>query len=115
MTNRANNFEIVRLSSGDVGARTDHLRSLQKLILANEQLYPEIRNWYREKVLSGIRHHERIAFVGYLEQVPVISAVVKKGTDAKFCHLRIHDGLQNAHLGELFFAIMTLEIRDLAK
>jgi predicted transcriptional regulator len=109
------NFEIVRLSSGDVRAKSDHLRSFENLILANENLYPDIGKWYREKVLSGVRYHERVAFVGYLEEVPVISAVVKKGADAKFCHLRINDAFQNVHLGELFFAIMTLEIRDLAK
>jgi predicted transcriptional regulator len=115
MTNVRTNFEIVRLSSGDVRAKTDHLRSFENLILANENLYPEIAKWYREKVLSGVRYHERVAFVGYLDEIPVISAVVKKGAEAKFCHLRINDDLQNAHLGELFFAIMTLEIRDLAK
>jgi predicted transcriptional regulator len=115
MSNLENNFQIVRLSSGDVRAKTDHLRSFENLIRANEKLYPEITKWYREKVLSGIRNHERVAFVGYLEQIPVISAVVKKGAGAKFCHLRINNDLQNVHLGELFFAIMALEIRDLAK
>jgi predicted transcriptional regulator len=110
-----NNFQIARLSSGDVVAKTDHLRNFENLILANEQLYPAIVDWYRTKVLSGIRHEERVAFVGYLDERPAISAVVRKGADAKFCHLKIHRDLQNAHLGELFFTIMALEVRYLAR
>jgi predicted transcriptional regulator len=108
-------FQIARLASSDVVGKTDHLKHFENLILANENWYPAISDWYRRKVLPGIRNEERVAFVGYLAETPTISAVVRKGPDAKFCHLKISHDLQDAHFGELFFTIMALEIRDLAK
>lgn len=109
------NFRIVRLAEGDARSETDHLSNLGALILANQGMYPGIDRWYRQKVLPGIRHGERSAFVGYLDERPVVSAVVKKGDDAKFCHLKIDNHLCDSHLGEVFFSLMSLEIRDLAK
>jgi predicted transcriptional regulator len=109
------NFKIVRLAEGDVRCKTDHLANFEGLILANERMYPEIARWYSKKVLPGIRQEERVAFIGYLDEKPAVSAIVKKGNDAKFCHLRIHEDLHDANLGEVFFSMMALEIRDLAK
>ena len=109
------NFQIVRLAEGDVRCKSDHLANFQDLILTNQRMYPEIERWYSNKVLPGIRQDERVAFIGYLNEKPAVSAVVKKGNDAKFCHLRIHEGLQTSNLGEVFFSLMALEIRDLAK
>jgi predicted transcriptional regulator/N-acetylglutamate synthase-like GNAT family acetyltransferase len=111
----AANFQIVRLAAGDAQGESDHLTNFKTLVLSNEEMYPAIDQWYRKKVVPGIRAGERAAFVGYLHERPVVSAVVKKGVDAKFCHLRIDDELQNSQLGELFFSVMALEIRDLAK
>ena len=108
-------FCVVRLEEGDVKHRTDHFLTLRKLILENEPMYPEIGKWVSQKVLPGLRSSERVAFVGYLGEKPAVSAVVKRGTTAKFCHLRINQELQNAHLGEVFFALMANEVRDLAK
>ena len=107
-------FQIVRLASGDARAESDHLANFRNLLISNEQMYPAIDQWYRTKVVPGIRDDERAAFVGYLREQPVVSAVVKKGVNAKFCHLRVHDDLQSSHLGELFFSVMALELRDLA-
>jgi predicted transcriptional regulator len=109
------NFQIVRLAQGDVQHKSDHLADFQNLIFANQRMYPEIERWYSRKVLPGIRQDERVAFVGYLDQKPAVSAVVKKGAAAKFCHLHIHESLQDANLGEVFFSLMALEIRDLAR
>jgi predicted transcriptional regulator len=109
------NFQIVRIAEGDVRCKSDHLANFENLILANQKMYPEIERWYSNKVLPGIRLEERVAFIGYLNEKPAVSAVVKKGSDAKFCHLRIHQGLQDSHLGEVFFSLMALEIRDVAK
>lgn len=108
-------FQIVRLAEGDVRCKTDHLANFKDLILANEPMYPEIERWYSGKVLPGIRQDERVAFVGYLNERPAVSAVVKKGATAKFCHLRLHEDLRDSNLGEVFFSLMALEIRDLAK
>jgi predicted transcriptional regulator len=109
------NFKIVRLAEGDVRFRTDHIMKFRELILANERMYPSIEQWYLKKVLPGIRYSERVAFVGYLDEKPVVSAVVKKGELAKFCHLKIAEQLQGSHLGDVFFSLMALEIRDVAK
>ena len=109
------NFQIVRLAEGDVRCKSDHLANFEDLILANQRMYPEIERWYQSKVLPGIRQDERVAFVGYLDEKPAVSAVVKKGGDAKFCHLRIHEALRDTNLGEMFFSLMALEIKDLAK
>lgn len=108
-------FRVVRLEEGDVKQRTDHLLTLRNLILENEPMYPEIGKWVSGKVFPGLRSGERVAFVGYLGEKPVVSAVVKRGTTAKFCHLRISEEMQNAHLGGVFFALMANEVRDLAK
>src|SRR5438128_1633538 len=109
------NFQVVRLAEGDIKHRSDHFRTLRNLILENEPMYPKIGEWISGKVTPGLRSAERVAFVGYLGEKPVVSAVVKRGTTAKFCHLRISEGVQNAHLGEVFFALMANEVRDLAK
>lgn len=108
-------FQIARLAEGDVRCGSDHLKDFRNLLLQNEPLYPAIGTWLKGKVLPGIRHNERVAFVGYLDGVAAVSAVVKKGNNAKFCHLKIRTDLQNSHLGELFFMMMALEVRDLAK
>ena len=108
------NFQIVRLAEGDVRCKTDHLADFESLILGNQQMYPEIERWYKGKVLPGIKQDERVAFIGYLNEKPAVSAVVKKGGNAKFCHLRINEALRDVHLGEVFFSLMALEIRDLA-
>ncbi len=109
------NFQIVRLAEGDVRCKSDHLSNFEDLILANQRMYPEIERWYSKKVLPGIRQDERVAFIGYLNERPAVSAVVKKGNDAKFCHLKIREDLQDSNLGEVFFSLMALEIKDLAK
>jgi len=108
-------FQIVRLAEGDVRCKSDHLAKFRELVLANQRMYPEIEKWYSQKVLPGIRQDERVAFIGYLNELPAVSAVVKKGADAKFCHLRIHEDLRGSNLGDVFFSLMALEIRDLAK
>ncbi len=108
-------FRVVRLEEGDVKHRTDHFHTLMDLILENEPMYPGIGKWMSGKVIPGLRSAERVAFVGYVGEKPVVSAVVKRGTTAKFCHLRISEEMQNAHLGEVFFALMANEVRDLAK
>lgn len=84
-------FRVVRLQEGDVKHRTDHLVTLRNLILQNEPMYPEIGAWVSAKVLPGLRSSERVAFLGYLDEKPVVSAVVKRGATAKFCHLRISE------------------------
>jgi len=108
-------FSVVRLSEADALAGTDHLKKLRELVLENEPMYPNIEKWFDEKVIAGLKASERIGYVGYIDEKPVVSAIVKRGEDAKFCHLRIKENLQNFNLGEAFFTLMGLEIRDFSK
>ena len=109
------NFQVVRLSEADALAGSDHLEKLRELVLENEPMYPNIKKWFDEKVIAGLKASERIGYVGYLDEKPAVSAVVKRGEDAKFCHLRIKKELQDIHLGEAFFTLMGLEVRRFAK
>ena len=109
------NFRVVRLTEADARGDTDHLRRLRELVLENEPMYPNIEEWFDEKVMAGLKVSERIGYVGYLDEKPAVSAVVKRGEDSKFCHLKIKDELQDIHLGEAFFALMGLEVSGFAK
>ena len=108
-------FRFVRLNERDAKNLSDHLSYFKDLVSANEEMYPGIDKWVDHKVIPGLKSSERVAFVGYLEENPVISAVVKRGKHSKFCHLRISDDLQDMHLGELFFSLMALEVRHEAE
>jgi len=102
------------LSPTDSVKQSDHLKNFRNLIVANDPLYPGIEHWVTRKVLPGIRSGQRAAYVAYLDEQPAITAVVKRGKDAKFCHLQIADHLQGVHLGELFFSLMAMEVRNFA-
>jgi predicted transcriptional regulator len=108
-------FKIVRLQAEDARGLSDHMRDFSDLILENEPMYPGIGKWLHEKVIPGIRSSQRAAYVGYLGGIPAASAAVKCGEAAKFCHLRMKEGLQDKHLGEAFFSLMGLEARELAR
>jgi len=109
------NFRVVRLTRRDASAETDDLRNFRRLVLSCEELYPGIDRWLQDKVLPGLGTPNRAAFVGYLDENPVISAVVKPGKESKFCHLKISDDLQNLNLGEVFMSVMAAEVRSIAE
>ena len=109
------NFRIVKLQESDVYGDTDHLKTFENLVLANEDMYPGIERWLKDKVIPGLKSTERVAYVGYEGEMPIVSAVLKRGEKAKFCHLRIHNDFQDADLGQVFFSQMALEVRHHAK
>jgi predicted transcriptional regulator len=109
------NFRIVRLTGEDAVRSTDSLKLLDELLATNEEMYPAIKRWFRDKVIPGLRDGSRVAYVGFENDLPILTAVVKRGERAKFCHLRIASEFQDLHLGEAFFAIMALEVRNTAK
>jgi predicted transcriptional regulator len=84
---------------------------LRKLLLENEAMYPAIGRWYEEKVLPGMKDRLRIAYVAFLDERPVASAVLKLGTHAKFCHLKIQQGFRDQDLGQMFFTLMSFEAK----
>lgn len=108
-------FRILELGQRDAYRETEGLKVLQRLLVANEGMYPGIRDWYVNKVIPGLKSSERIAYVAFENEKPIASAVLKRGEHAKFCHLRIHEKFRELDLGQMFFAQMTLEARGRAK
>jgi predicted transcriptional regulator/N-acetylglutamate synthase-like GNAT family acetyltransferase len=108
-------FKIVRLREEDARGLSDHLRDFSELILQNEPMYPGIDKWLSDKVIPGIKDSQRAAYVGYVDGLPAVSAVVKCGESSKFCHLKIREDLQDKHLGEAFFCLMGLAAREVAR
>ena len=93
---------IAQLGRDDARRKTDDQQTLQSLLLESEPMYPGIGRWYDEKVVSGMKTGERIAYVAFEDERPIASAVLKLGQHAKFCHLRIRKDFQDLELGQLF-------------
>ncbi len=108
-------FSFEQLGPLDAKKLSDNLAVLRELIVSNEQMYPSIDHWFSEKVIPGLRSSERIAWLAYEGESPVASAILKRGINSKFCHLRIHPGFQDLDLGQMFFTQMTMEARHYAK
>lgn len=104
-------FRLGTLSREQAKSKSDDLAIFRELLLANEPMYPGINRWYSQKVVPGLLSGERIGHIAYEGEKPIASAVLKLGSHAKFCHLRIHEDFQDHDLGQFFFAIMALEAR----
>lgn len=111
----AEGFRIARLGVGDAKQHTEQWRDFEKLILSNEVMYPEISRWLRQRVAPRLASSERRAYVAYVGERAVASAVLKRGSASKFCHVKIIDELQEQSVGDLFFALMTLEVAGVAR
>lgn len=105
---------VVQIMAEDAKRRSDAYLDLRELVLSSEPMYPDIAKWFDHKVTPGIITSQRVALLGFVNGTPIASAVVKRGQHAKFCHLRIGTSFQEQHLGELFFALMTLGVRSVA-
>lgn len=108
-------FRLVRVSAIDARVRSDDYIALRDHILQNEQSYPGISRWFDSKVSNGLRSGQRTGFVGLLNERPVAAAILKRGSASKFCHLKIDESVRSLSLGDLFFTLMTLELRDHAE
>lgn len=107
-------LKIAKITEGDVQVKTDRLKQFINVVEQHENMYPGINKWLKRKVLPGIKDGERVAYLGSKNNEPFISAVVKKGKVSKFCHLHIHDEMRNNQLGELFFSMMAVDVRNKA-
>src|SRR5262245_21980734 len=110
-----NDLRIARVTPRDAKGLSDHLLNLRTVVCERESLYPGIDRWFDKKVISGLASRNRIAYVGYIDERPAIAAIVRLGENAKVCHINIRDDLQDAGLGEMFFSLLALEARTLAK
>lgn len=104
-------LRLRRLTAEDVASGSSALQTLRALLLECRPMYPRIGEWFDRKVSRGISSGERAAFIAYAGAQPVATAVVKVVNNAKFCHLRIIDDLQDVGVGMLFFSLMALESR----
>jgi predicted transcriptional regulator len=109
------NVSIIRLTVDDVMRRTDDLKTFFDLVSQNESMYPDIDKWLKEKVLPGIKNGSRVGFLATENEVPIATAVVKRGDKTKFCHLKISQPFQDDNLGNIFFILMAAEVRSWAK
>src|SRR6185437_2412535 len=107
-------FRIVRIGELEADLKTDDFFSLRSKVMASESMYPGIESWLDNKVVNGLKTGERIGYLGLLGNQPVISAVVKRANNSKFCHLKIDESLQDRGFGEIFFALMAFEVRNKA-
>jgi predicted transcriptional regulator len=108
-------FRLVRIGAVDARLRTDDFVSLRDYVLRSEESYPHIIRWFDSKVSKGLLTGERTGFVGLINERPVAAAVLKRGSIAKFCHLKIDESARSRSLGDLFFTLMTLDVRNQAK
>jgi len=112
---KESDIRILRLTKDDVLSSTETLDQLQSLITQHQTLYPEIEEWLKSKVLPGIRTNSRVAYLGFENGKPVVSAILKLGLHAKICHLHIKHDTRDQHLGDLFFSMMALDAKRTAK
>ncbi|NOG45217.1 MAG: ASCH domain-containing protein [Calditrichaeota bacterium] len=109
------NIIIKKIDFTDIEYQSNHLNNFSDLILRNEIKYPNIDIWLNNKVIPGIRDSQRAAYVGYINNNPIISAVVKKDQNAKICHLKIGDDLQDYGIGDIFLSLMIFDVIKEAK
>src|ERR1700686_5160318 len=105
------NLQIAKITKADVIYNSDLLNLFKISVLKHEEMYPGISTWLKNKVLPGIKNGQRIAYLGLCNDKPAVTAVVKIGASSKFCHLHIEKNLQDKNIGELFFAMMIVDVR----
>ncbi|HWB28432.1 MAG TPA: hypothetical protein VG738_23330 [Chitinophagaceae bacterium] len=110
-----NNIEIVEIKSLDIKNETDTYVLASELIKKHQGQYPEIAKWFQNKVLPDIEHGKRTLYVGLNNNAPIATAVVKAGEHSKFCHLHIEEGMRHQNIGDVFFILMSLYVKRMAK
>jgi predicted transcriptional regulator len=108
-------LSIIRITKEDVSRLTDTARIFSQLVTENEPMYPDIQRWLKKKVFPGIRNDSRGAFLALSDGMPIATAVVKRGSNAKFCHLRLAEEFRDKSLGEILFVFMAFEVRNWAR
>lgn len=110
-----NKIEIIEIKATDVLKETEAYKSAFDLIIRHENKYPDISRWFKTKVLPDIRQNERALYVGFNNDIPIATAVVKKGLDSKFCHLHIEEGMRHKNIGDIFFMLMSIYVKRYAE
>jgi len=112
---KKSDVRLSRITKRDMVFNGDNLTALRKLIISHQIKYPNIDEWFDDKVIHGIKSGNRIAYVGFMNDKPILSAVLKLDENAKFCHVSITESAQNCNIGEIVFSMMTLDAHRKAK
>jgi len=107
-------MESLRIArfGGSIAPTKRQFADLKALIEQCDNLYPGISAWYRRKVVSGFNEQERTAYVLYSGDTPVGATVLKLGSDAKICSLRILPDAERNGLGKLLMALLARDLRN---
>jgi predicted transcriptional regulator len=108
-------YNLIRITSSDAKESNCLISDLQESIHCHELMYPGIDLWFKNKVLPGLYSDDRIGYLGYFNGKAIAAGIVKKGSQAKFCHLSIDKEFQNNKFGELFFVMMFFDVFKQAK
>jgi len=106
---------IVRLGAVDSIRQSKFLQDLLALVEESEGMYPNIRRWLRGRVIPGLKTGERAIFMAYRGTTPIASAIVKRGVQAKLCHLKISEGFKGKGLGELLMTFLLADLEPVAE
>jgi predicted transcriptional regulator len=101
-------IRIERLNGDDPRRETERWRAFRARILAQEDRYPGIDRWLKDKVAASLASPMRQAFLAYVGEEAVASAVLKRGASSKICHMHISESYQDQGLGNAFFSLMAL-------
>lgn len=105
---------IQKVVPSDALRKTDTFEILCDRLEEHEHYYPSIRRWISEKVVPDLKTGRRLGFIGLNGDAPVLVALLKHGSNSKFCHLSIESGFQGNQLGHLMFSLMAAEVRHAA-
>lgn len=107
-------FRLARVERTEARENSDALGLLVDQIASHEDYYPGISKWLDKKVVPGLRVGDRVGYVGFENDQPIVAAVLKRGRNAKFCHVSIEDGFRSNKYGTLLFSLMAAEVRHIA-
>ncbi len=106
------NIEVVRFGGKSPLSEGEKVKHFRELIEESEDLYPGIDRWLARKVLPELKTRSwRSALVLYDEGFPAAVAVMRHGTDAKLCNMRVRREYQDMGLGELLIKLVIAEMR----
>lgn len=111
----APSVRIQRVLSADARRSTDSIKLLCDRLSSHQAFYPAIDRWIKHKVVPDLKTGRRMGYIGYVGETPALVAVLKLGSNTKFCHVSVEDGFQGGRLGHLIFSIMASEVRNRAQ
>jgi ribosomal protein S18 acetylase RimI-like enzyme len=93
---RRDTIEVDPLSADD----TETCRQVEMFLGASVALYPEIDQWWRRRVLPGLRRRERVVYTA-IDEGRLLGVCIGKIDlrSTKLCTLRVDDEVQHLGLG----------------